>query len=196
MKNKLIGGMGVLVTLIFFHGLCHAAGSSTSFKSPYDEMYNMASSQDWDPVEEMGMIQQRMDKMFKDAFKRLSREEKELAGGKKESFEPNMDLKETKAEYIISMDLPGMNKEEINISLKDHLLTISGERKSESKQEGEKFFQEEQNYGFFSRSVNLPDDANLDNINAEYKNGVLKVIIYRIPAVKQPAGEGMKIQIK
>ncbi|KAJ3140460.1 hypothetical protein HK101_003474 [Irineochytrium annulatum] len=99
-----------------------------------------------------------------------------------------MDLTETDKGYTIRADLPGMNKEEVNISVKDDILTIAGERSQTNEQKDEKRHLVERSYGKFSRSVRLPQDANQEAISAQMNNGVLEVNVARreIPPEQAP----------
>ncbi|KAJ3191026.1 hypothetical protein HK101_008167 [Irineochytrium annulatum] len=99
-----------------------------------------------------------------------------------------MDLSENEKAYTIKADLPGVNKEEVNISIKDDVLTISGERSQTNEQKDEKRHLVERSYGRFSRSVRLPEDANQEQVNASMKDGVLEVTVNKkeIPPEQAP----------
>ena len=88
-----------------------------------------------------------------------------------------MDMKENEKEYEMSVDLPGMDKSEIKMHVEDNGLVIEGERKSEKKEDKDKYHFCERHFGSFHREVSLPENANVDAINAMYDNGVLKVVI-------------------
>ena len=107
------------------------------------------------------------------------------------NFTPAVNEKVDDKGYHLEIDLPGIKKENIDISVNDGVLTISGERKLEKKQEKENYVRIESFFGRFERSFKLPADANLDNIEAKYEDGVLKIFI---PKKQKP--EGKKIEIK
>ncbi len=90
---------------------------------------------------------------------------------------PRMDVVEKDKEILIKMDLPGMEEKDINISVEGNILTISGERKMEKKEENENYHRVERLYGEFSRSLTLPNSVDVNKINAKYKNGVLEVVL-------------------
>ncbi len=92
-------------------------------------------------------------------------------------WSPRVDVKETKDAYEVLADLPGLNKKDINISLHDNVLTVKGERKSEEKSEDDNRYYAERTYGTFSRSFRLPNLVEQKDIRAEYKDGVLKVVL-------------------
>jgi HSP20 family protein len=88
---------------------------------------------------------------------------------------PPLDVLDDKDNLVVKVELPGLKKEEINLSLQDGILTISGERKREvEKKEGESF-RSERYFGKFQRSVTLPTAVDSSKVNASYKDGVLTV---------------------
>ncbi len=99
-------------------------------------------------------------------------------------WSPRIDVKETKDAYEVLADLPGMEKKDINISLHDNVLTVSGERKHEEKSEDENRYFKERVYGNFSRSFRLPYQVDHKDVHAEYKNGVLKVVLQKSEEAK------------
>ena len=86
-------------------------------------------------------------------------------------------MKENEKEYELKVDLPGMDKSEIKMTVENNGLVIEGERKSEKKEEKDKYHFTERHYGSFHREVSLPKNANVEAINAVYENGVLNVVI-------------------
>src|SRR3990172_9191469 len=90
-------------------------------------------------------------------------------------WHPRLDLSESENEYKVLADLPGLSKEEIKISLRENVLTISGERKYEKKEDSKDYASTERAYGKFERSVSLPDKIKESDIKANYKNGVLTI---------------------
>lgn len=99
-------------------------------------------------------------------------------------WRPRMDIKETKDAFEISADLPGLKKEDVNISLKDGILTISGERKYENEKKDQDKYYMERVYGNFSRSFSLPSDVKEKEIKANLKNGVLTISLPKAEKVK------------
>lgn len=95
----------------------------------------------------------------------------------RESFVPGIDISETDDQFLISAELPGMKKDDIDISLDNGRLTISGERKFEKEEEGKTFHRVETRYGSFNRSFQLPDNVDEESINAKYENGLLNISI-------------------
>lgn len=95
----------------------------------------------------------------------------------RDSFVPSIDISETDNQFLISAELPGMKKEDINIDLENRRLTISGERKFEQKEDGETFHRVETRYGSFSRSFQLPNSVDEESVQAKYEEGVLRITI-------------------
>ena len=93
------------------------------------------------------------------------------------TWTPRMDVKESEDAYILHADLPGLKQNDVKITLNDHVLTISGERKHEEEKKNEKYHYVERAYGSFQRSFTLPSSINGDKIKAEYKDGVLNITL-------------------
>lgn len=98
---------------------------------------------------------------------------------------PKVDVRETKDAYLLDMDLPGCTDKDVQINLKDRILSISSvkEEKKEEKTEGE-FLIKERRTSRFARSFTLPEDINGEKVKAEFKNGLLSVLIPRKPEAK------------
>lgn len=93
----------------------------------------------------------------------------------RDSFVPGIDISETDNQFLITAELPGMSKDDIDISLDNGRLSISGERKFEKEEEGKKFHRVETRYGSFNRSFQLPDNIDEESIKATYENGLLNI---------------------
>lgn len=93
------------------------------------------------------------------------------------SFVPGIEISETENQFHVTVELPGMTKEDIDVSLDNSRLTISGERKFEDKEEGKTYHRVETSYGSFNRSFQLPDNVNESSISATYKDGLLNITI-------------------
>ncbi|MDZ7316216.1 MAG: Hsp20/alpha crystallin family protein [candidate division KSB1 bacterium] len=104
---------------------------------------------------------------------------------------PKIDIKESKDSYEILADLPGLDRKDIQVSLHDNVLTLKGERRYEEKQEDQDRCYYERSYGQFFRSVRLPDRVDEKKVQAEYKDGVL-----RIKLAKSEEAKAREIEIK
>ena len=100
------------------------------------------------------------------------------------AWAPRTDVREDNSEYMISMDLPGLEKKNINISVSEDVLSISGERKSEVTSEDSTCLRNEVAYGSFNRSFTLSDNVKSEDIIANFKNGVLTLKITKVEPVK------------
>jgi len=88
---------------------------------------------------------------------------------------PLVDIAEDDKEYLIKVELPEVSKDDVKVTVESGTLTISGERKAEKEEKGRKFHRVERYYGRFERSFTIPDDAETDNVKADFKDGVLRV---------------------
>ncbi len=92
-------------------------------------------------------------------------------------FNPSVDVSETEASIIVKAEIPGMNKEDIDISLSDGVLTLAGEKKHEREEKKENYHFRESRAGSFRRTVQLGADVDPETVEASYRDGVLKVIV-------------------
>lgn len=91
-------------------------------------------------------------------------------------YDPALDVMETDTAYTVRVETPGMEKGDIKVEFEKNILTVSGEKKTEKEEKGEKYHRVERRYGFFCRSLRLTE-VNGDNITAGYKNGVLEITV-------------------
>ena len=99
-------------------------------------------------------------------------------------FMPRVDIVEDKDTLSIQFELPGMKKEEIKVVVEDGTVTVSGERNQDVKEEGTNYIRTERSYGAFSRSFTLPDNIDNENISADYKDGLLHVMMQKTEQAK------------
>ena len=104
--------------------------------------------------------------------------------GPEGSWFPALDIHETEKNYEVNLDLPGMEKKDIEIAISDGVLNITGERKAEMKDEKKSCIRSEISYGKFTRSFRLSDDVDEENIKASFSNGVLTIAIAKREPVK------------
>ena len=107
-------------------------------------------------------------------------------------FAPRSEAKASNQHYEITMELPGVDKDNIDISLHDGVLTVKGEKRSERKEEGEGYFFSEREYGRFQRTFRLPGDVRDDDVSADFSNGVLKI---RVPKRGEEKEKARKIKV-
>lgn len=110
-------------------------------------------------------------------------------------MKPNVDIKEGKKDYTISVEVPGVEEGDVKLELADGALTISGEKKHEKEDKDENYYCVERSYGSFKRVLSLPQDAKEEDIEAKFKNGVLKITVPR-EEVEKAETEAKMIDIK
>lgn len=120
-----------------------------------------------------------------DLFKQLKEIEKNLYTqvGNNEgvtAFVPTVNTREGEFAYHVDVDLPGVKKEDIKVDLNKGILTISGERKTKEEVKQEDYYKIETYFGKFSRSFTLPDNVDIENIEAKSDNGVLEIVIPKL----------------
>ena len=93
------------------------------------------------------------------------------------AWNPSVDVFENENEVVFKAELPGMNAKDIEVKLENNVLTLKGERQFEKETKEENYHRVEREYGTFSRSFALPTAVNGDKVTAEYKDGVLKIIL-------------------
>lgn len=144
----------------------------------------------WNPFGELDDIADRYSRLFGTHLP--MRERLELLG-KDVEWKPAADIVEREDEYLIKAELPGVDREDIDIHLENDVLTITGERKLEETRETDKTHRVERFYGRFSRSFRVPDDVDASAIKAESSDGVLKL---HLPKTEVKPAQAVKIAIR
>jgi HSP20 family protein len=133
----------------------------------------------WEPAREVDTLQTEVNRVF-DAFFGNG-----PGAGRTRRWVPAMDLVETDDHLVLRADLPGLTKEDVELEVKDGVLTVSGERKAEHEEKSEGFYRVERAFGRFSRSLTVPDGIDAEAITADFNDGVLEVRIPK-PAERKP----------
>lgn len=100
------------------------------------------------------------------------------------AWSPRLNLAETANEYLATVDLPGMNRDEINVELKNGDLWITGERRQESEESGQNWHRVESSFGLFRRMVRLGNVVDSEHVHAEYTDGVLRITVPKAEVAK------------
>lgn len=130
-------------------------------------------------------FRRQMDRLFEDFFGDWP-----LAGRGEGTFAPRLDVTENDAEVVVTAEIPGMTDKDVEVTLADGRLVLSGEKKSEREEKDRSYHLVERSYGSFSRTVELPGSVLGDKASATFKNGVLTV---KVP--KGAEGKSRKISI-
>ncbi len=139
----------------------------------------------WEPEKELAWFKKSFDRLFEDFFG------SEITTYTPLKFPP-MDISEDKEAFKVKIDLPGFHKDDIQVSIEENILTIKGKREAEKETKDKNILRSERYYGEFTRSINLPPTILADKIGAEYKNGVLTLII---PKREEAKAKTIKIDV-
>jgi len=126
----------------------------------------------WSSFGRLSDLRDEIDRLFEAPLAELTQTSNLLSG-----WTPALDVFEQKENFVIKAELPGMKKEDITVSLHDGSLSISGERKSETRHEDAEVYRAERFFGRFQRAVTLPAPIAADKVQAQYKDGVLTVTL-------------------
>jgi HSP20 family protein len=142
----------------------------------------------WEPFRDMDDV---FDRFFSDAYRRLPRG----AADVQPSFDwaPPADVSETEGEYLIKAEIAEVPREGLSLTVQDGVLTLSGERRQEKREEGEKTHRVERQFGSFARRFALPEDADDQAISAESRDGIVTI---RIPKHKVVQPQPRQIQVQ
>ena len=154
----------------------------------------------WQPL---ARLRTDMERMFEDFFSSVS---SSLLGGRKGAAEPfrtvermvtgavpAVDMAEKDKAYELSVELPGLDEKDVQLTVKDDVLTISGEKKEETEEKKHGYHFSERRFGAFRRSFRLPDDVDQEKIEASFKKGVLAI---NLPKNPEAAKGEKKIEVK
>jgi HSP20 family protein len=149
----------------------------------------------WRPFSEMARWEHDIDQMFENFLGRRlrpfwSERWRPLAGT--EMVAPTVDLYEEKDDIVVKAELPGMEKDDIEVNLADNRLTIKGEKKQEQETKKENYYRSERSYGSFVRTLELPTEVQTDKGKAAFKNGVLEI---RLPKTEEAKNKEIKVTV-
>ena len=134
----------------------------------------------WSPLSELARLQNEISQVFQSPF-----EDFLAPAGLLEGWIPAVDLYDEKDKFTVKMELPGMKKEDIEVSVDGNTLTISGERKQEEEQRGAETYRVERFFGRFQRSLILPQPVDPNRISATYQDGVLTIALPKTEEAKR-----------
>ena len=135
------------------------------------------------------MLHDEVERMF-DSFFGIDRRRQDL-----QSFDwtPRVNVEEADDRFVVTADLPGMKKEDIDIQLQENVLTIKGERKHEKEEKEKNYHIFERSCGTFQRAFTLPENVEMEKIDAEYRDGVLSIAI---PKTEPAKPKEIRVKVK
>jgi HSP20 family protein len=138
---------------------------------------------------EMFGLQREMNRVF-DNFFRAGSDEPGLLD---RAWMPSVDIAEEEDQYVVKVELPGVNKEDVKIVLESNILTVRGEKKAEKESRNKNYHRMERTYGSFQRSFTLPTTVTNDDIDATYKDGILSITL---PKADEAKPKQIEVKIK
>ena len=136
----------------------------------------------WNPWRETETFPDRFSRFFDGSFFPTARFSDESG---LRDWRPVVDIYDSDDKIVVKADIPGVDKKDIHVDVKDGVLTLSGERSFENEVKEERYHHKERSFGKFQRSFTLPEGMDLEKIDADYKDGVLKIEIPK-PEAKKP----------
>lgn len=144
----------------------------------------------WDPFRDLLSLQERMNKLFEESLLQTGKERQDISIA---GWSPAMDVMESDEEIVLKAELPGIELKDVEVLIKDNILTLRGERKFEKEEKKENYHRIERSYGVFQRSFTLPATVEQEKVKARMKDGVLEV---RLPKTKEEKSKKIEIEVK
>jgi len=142
----------------------------------------------WKPTESHIRFRNDFDKLFDSYFGDFFKESNDLY-----TISPRADIEETDNEYLVSLEIPGIDKKDLKLNLENNRLTIAGEKTQSKEVKDSNYVSCERNYGSFQRIFELPNTIRSNDISAEYKDGILKV---KLPKDEKAKRKEIEIKVK
>lgn len=154
----------------------------------------------YDPFRDLRTLQEEVNRLFSTNLTRSFGDE----GIGRGAWSPSVDIYENKDHIVLEAELPGMRREDFELSVENNVITLRGERQFEKKDEADNYHRVERSYGSFTRSFTLPQTVSAEGASAEYRNGVLRVTLpkreeakaRRIEITGEGAATGKTIEAK
>jgi HSP20 family protein len=134
----------------------------------------------YDPFRDLRSLQDEVNRLFTTNLSRAFGDEGIARG----AWNPSVDIYENKDQIVLEAELPGMNREDFDLSIENNVITLRGERRFEKKEESDNYHRVERSYGSFTRSFTLPQTVTAEGASAEYRNGVLRVTLPKREEIK------------
>jgi HSP20 family protein len=147
----------------------------------------------WSPTRDLATfpsdvlnMQREINKMFNSFFRSGAEEDQSLMAT---GWYPAVDLVERDSDYVVKMELPGVDKNDVKVTIQNTTITVRGEKKQEKESKDSSYFRLERAYGTFERSFTLPGEVQSEKINASYKDGILTITLPKAETAKRRAIE-------
>ena len=147
----------------------------------------MATRTRWDPFQDLRDAQEEMAQMTQMSqmlARALGLQGQQQGSGTATAWAPALDISERKDAYLVTVELPGVEADDLDITLEDGLLTIQGERHFAHDSSEQQFHRVERRYGAFRRSITLPAQVQAEQIEASFENGVLQIMVPKMEEAK------------
>lgn len=144
----------------------------------------------WDPFRDMITLRDRMDRLFEDSLNRLRGGEEDMGHS---TWSPAVDIYETADTLVIKAEIPGVEKDDISVEVKENALYLKGERKFEKEVKEENYHRMERSYGSFKRIFQLPTSVDENKIKANFKDGVLEI---KIPKAEETKSKQINVDVE
>ncbi len=141
----------------------------------------------YDPFRDLRGLREEFNRLFAGSLAPAFDEEGIARG----TWSPTVDIYESKDQIVLEAELPGMNREDFELSVENNVITLRGERRFEKKDEADNYHRVERAYGSFTRSFTLPRSVSAEGASAEYRNGVLRVVL-----PKREEAKARRIEVK
>jgi len=132
----------------------------------------------WEPFKDLVSLRSDFDRMFESFFGSMPVVQESM-------WAPVVDIVENNGNIEVKAELPGMSKKDIKVTVKDNILSLSGERKQETETKEKTYHRIERFYGGFCRNIQLPENVEADQVKATYKDGVLNIVLPKPASAKQ-----------
>lgn len=192
-RNRGVGVAGAAATLqvppsLDQNKICYLEGSNMANKSG-TALAPTRSARERMTVDPFRQVQQRFNRIFGEMFEPLTTWPEE--NWSLTTWSPACDIYETENEIVVKAELPEVKKDDVHVSFENNLLTIRGERKFSEETKQENYHRVERSYGEFTRSFTLPNFVDTNKINAEFKDGLLRVTM-----AKREEAKPKQVEIK
>lgn len=148
----------------------------------------------WSPMKELEDMRRDMERLFEEVFEPATHRRRRWWGRPAAAgmFVPNIELYDRKSEIVLRIEVPGVDKKDIDLTITDNNLTIKGEVKREEEVKEEDLYTAELTYGGFSRTIPLPVEVDSEKSKATYRNGILQIVL---PKKEEAKPKEIKVEV-